>query len=179
MNGKKLLGIILLIVLAVAFTILYNERFPKYGNTYDNIAQIATRRDIFSHLVFGSDVKVCDVVDYDTYRFAVLEPLDENEKQYGYIYFRKNPSGKYESRGEVVWISDDKIYVTRLDTDSVSYDIIVHNNSSVILAQRTDRTGHIETMRFPEGRKISLWESSEYGFIYACVTSDGCLIEQH
>lgn len=179
MNGKKLLGVILLIALAVAFTILYNERFPKYGNTYDNIAQIATRRDKFSNFVFGSDVKVCDVIDFDTYRFAVVVPLDEDDKQYGYIYFRRNSSGKYESKGEAVWISDDNVYVARLDTDEAGYDIIVHNNKSVILAQRTDSTGHIETMRFPDGRQILLWEAAGYGFSYTCLTSDGLIIEQH
>lgn len=173
MNGKKLIGVILLFTCAVVFTVIYTERFPKYGNTYTDVANIATQRGAVEQFISGTDVKIVDIQDIDDYRIAVVEPVNDDDARFGYLYFKRNSSGKYEKRTDVIWAPDDKIQVFRLTTEKSDYDIIMYNNRSVVLAQRTNATGFTENMSAASSGSIVSWKTAVYGYTYRVITAAG------
>jgi hypothetical protein len=178
MTIKKFVRIVLLLAVATAITILVNIRFPKYGNTNTDIAHFASRRAWYETLVFGTDVSVYAMKDIDDYRVAVVVPLDEEDQQFGYVYFKRNSSGDYEQRGEIKWSSADQMMVLRLETENDTYDVALYRNNSVVLIQRETISGSLENLQVSNGNAIVPWISEKYRYTYTCVTSKGEKLSQ-
>lgn len=178
MKVRKFIGLAVVLLLATFITVLYNERFPNYGDTNDDIANIATRRDFMNQLLMGTDVTVFAVREVDTYKIALVKPVDPEDEQFGYLYFKPNASGKCEQRSEVIWCPNNQIQVLKLKTDENYFDIIMYNNPSVILVQRKDPNGVVENRNIAGENGIALWEYVNYGYQYNCVTAEGLKLPQ-
>ena len=70
------------------------------------------------------------------------------------------------------------LFRSRLTTEKGDYDIIMYNNRSVVLAQRTNATGFTENMSAASSRGILSWKTVVYGYTYRVITASGEHISQ-
>lgn len=178
MSPRKLIRIFFVLAIAIAITVYVNFRFPKYGNTRSDIAHIASEKVWYNLLITGPEVEVYAVRDFGNDRVALVRPFDEQDGKFGFLYFKKNDSGKYEQRGSIIWCPNDMIEVFHLQNSDGVYDIALYNNTSVVLLQRTNVDGFAENNQVLVSDGITPWAVSGYGYTYNCVTSDGLKLPQ-
>lgn len=178
MSPRKLIKIVMVLVVAIAITILVNMRFPKYGNTKTDIAHIASEKAWYNLLITGPEVEVYALRDFGDDRIALVRPYNEEDERFGFLHFKRNDSGKYEQRGSVIWCPNEMIEVFHLQNADGIYDIALYNNNSIVLLQRTDIDGFVENYHVAVSDGITPWDVPGYGYTYNCVTSDGIKLPQ-
>lgn len=179
MTTKRLVKIVLLMAIAISVTMLVNMRFPKYGNTEEDIAHLVSRNPWYITLISGSDVETVAVFDLGIERVAIVKPIDEAEQQFAMVRFKKNQSDKYELREDgILWCPNDQMKTCRVEFDGKNYDICAFNRDDVVLLQRLDVSLLVQNYTVDRTQKIVAWEAGPYRYTYNVLTTSGMKVNE-
>lgn len=180
MKVRKLIWLLFVMALAIGATVLFNYRFPKYGNSADEICNLASRNDIVNQLIKGTDLKMFKMEDFGEFRVAVMRPIDSEDNTFAYMYFKLNDSGNYEQRGSICWAKKNECQKLNLTIDGKMTDIVMYVDPSVVLIQGLNNAGVVVDGAKPGGEYNYIVPIEVYGtdILYQCITQNNTKLMQ-